>query len=217
MKELLKELKISLSDIQNEEDLSKAFRSIADKLFEEYEIICGEKHFRFAEIEFYYYRKGCFDKEWNKITYARNEKDDGDFMYHYSGVDICFKSNYSNSNAEFGGVLIRSIYTLNARGERCMICGPLVCKDEMLNSCKGEMPKLCKSEIVIKCKDGVNCTSLAGVIEEKQREHRYYNSYIAEGEWKREIVGYDFEKECIRHYKPKYNVDKFDLKKVKAV
>ena len=39
MKELLKELRISLSDIQTKEELSAKFKSIADKLFEKYEDI----------------------------------------------------------------------------------------------------------------------------------------------------------------------------------
>lgn len=121
MKELLKELRISLSDIQTKEELSAKFKSIADKLFEKYEVRCGKKHFRFAEIEFYYYRKGCFDEEWNRVTYDRKNKEDGDLMYHYSGVDICFKSNYSDKEAEFGGILIRSLYTLNEKGERYLV------------------------------------------------------------------------------------------------
>ena len=195
MKELLKELRISLSDIQTKEELSAKFKSIADKLFEKYEVRCGKKHFRFAEIEFYYYRKGCFDEEWNRVTYDRKNKEDGDLMYHYSGVDICFKSNYSDKEAEFGGILIRSLYS----------------KDEMLNNCEGEMPKLCKSEKTIKC--DVKSTSLAGVPKEKQSNHCFYDSSIAIEEWTRNVERYDVKKQKVWIYRPKYNVERFDLKK----
>jgi len=210
MKELLKELEISLSYIQNKEDLSAKFKSIARQLFERYEIRCGKMHFYFAEIEFYYYRKGCFDKEWNKITYDRNEKENGDFMYHYSGVDICFKSNYSDNDAEFGGILIRSLYTLDEKGKRSLVFGPLACKDEMLNKCEGEMPKLCKSEKKRKC--DVKGTSLAGVPKEKQSDHCFYDGSITKGEWTRSVERYDFKKQKIRIYNSKYNVERFDLR-----
>ena len=211
MKELLKELRISLSDIQTKEELSAKFKSIADKLFEKYEVRCGKKHFRFAEIEFYYYRKGCFDEEWNCVTYDRKNKEDGDLMYHYSGVDICFKSNYSDKEAEFGGILIRSLYTLNEKGERNLVFGPWACKDEMLNNCEGEMPKLCKSEKTLKC--DVKSTSLAGVPKEKQSNHCFYDSSIAIEEWTRNVERYDVKKQKVWIYRPKYNVERFDLKK----
>ena len=210
MNELLKELGISLSNIQNKEDLSAKFKSIAQQLFEKYEIRCGKKRFHFAEIEFYYYRKGCFDKEWNKITYDRNNKENGDFMYHYSGVDICFKSNYSDIDAEFGGILIRSLYTLNEEGRRNLVFGPLACKDEMLNNCEDEMPKLCKSEKTIKC--DVKGTSLAGVPKEKQSDHCFYDSSIKKGEWTRSVKRYDFKNQKVRDYKSRYNVERFDLR-----
>ena len=43
---------ISLVEIQNK------FRQIAQKIFNDYSIKCGDKTFRLAEIEFYYYKKG---------------------------------------------------------------------------------------------------------------------------------------------------------------
>jgi hypothetical protein len=130
-------------------------------------------------------------------------------MYHYSGVDICFKSNYSDKEAEFGGILIRSLYTLDENGKRTLVFGPWACKDEMLNSCEGEMPKLCKSAVYIKC--DVKCTSLAGIAKEKQSNHCFYNSSIVKEEWGREIERYDVNKQRIWTYRPKYNTARFDL------
>ena len=214
MEKLLNELGISLFDIQSKEMLSKEFKRIADKLFQEYEIICGDKHFRFAEIEFYYYRTGgMFDKEWNCITYARRNKKDGDFMYHYSGVDMCFKSNFSDECAEFGGILIRSIYTTNKEGKREMIFGPLACKDEMLNYCKCEMPKLCKSKVLNRC--DVKATSLAGVPENKKSDYCFYDSSIGQEEWKREVERYNVHTQKTYIYKSKYNTDRFSLRQKK--
>lgn len=208
MEKLLKELGISLFDIQSKEILSKDFKRIAEKLFKEYEVLCGDKHFRFAEIEFYYYRTGgIFDKEWNCITYARENKKNGEFMYHYSGVDICFKSYFSDECAEFGGILIRSLYTINKEGKREMIFGPLACKDEMLNYCKCEMPKLCKSKVHNKC--DIKTTSLAGVPKNKQSDYCFYDSSISKKEWIREVKRYNVHMQKTWIYKPKYNTDRF--------
>ncbi len=210
MKELLNELGISLSAIQTKEDLSNSFKRIADKLFEEYEVSCGEHHFHFAEIEFYYYRKGTFDDEWNMITYDRNDKKDGDFFYHYSGVDICFESNYSDDFAEFGGILIRCLYTIGKDGKKKLIFGPLACKDEILNSCKSEMPQLCRTNEKVEC--DVECTKLAGVRIENQSNNCFYDSNIANDEWVREITRYDVRKQKTRPYISKYNTGRFSLK-----
>ena len=131
-------------------------------------------------------------------------------MYHYSGVDICFKSNYSDNTAEFGGILIRSLYTLNEKGDRSLVFGPLACKDEMLNNCEGEMPKLCKLEKSIKC--DVKSTLLAGVPKEKQCDYCFYDGSITKGEWSRSVERYDFKKQKVRIYSSKYNVERFDLR-----
>ena len=63
---------------------------IAKTLFENYGVACGDKVYRFAEIEFYYYKKeesgkNNFDKEWNRETYPRN-KDAGNLFFHYRHI-----------------------------------------------------------------------------------------------------------------------------------
>lgn len=104
---------------------------IAERLFMEYCIQCGKKKFYFAEIEFYYYDKNSFNQKWNEKTYPRTDKDAGTLFFHYSGVDICFESKFSNG--KFGGILIRSLKVEDK--ETKFITGPSVCMLELLNVC----------------------------------------------------------------------------------
>lgn len=117
---------------------------IAEKLFKEYCIQCGEKKYYFAEIEFYYYEKGKWDKNWNDVTYERNANA-GELYYHLSGVDICFLSTLAKEKGKKigsgGGILIRSIW--DGKNKESLIVGPLTCVNEMLNACKGgSMPNV---------------------------------------------------------------------------
>ena len=122
-----------------EKEFQRECALIAQKLFDNYCILCGEAKYYFAEVEFYYYEKGKWDDKWNEITYARKVYNAGDLFYHLSGIDICFDSSYDDCNAKFGGILIRSIK--DEKGT--VIAGPLTCKDEILNACKGnQMPVL---------------------------------------------------------------------------
>ena len=130
----------------NIQDIQKRCKKIAEMLFNKHCIKCGNKTFRFAEIEFYYYKneesnKNNFNLDWNKETYPRN-KDAGEFFFHYSGMDICFQCHFeekekNNEYGEFGGILIRSVLD----GDK-IIAGPLFCVNTILNACKSEMPSL---------------------------------------------------------------------------
>lgn len=114
---------------------------IAERLFKEYCIQCGEKKYYFAEIEFYYYDKDNFNQKWNEKTYPRTDKDAGTLFFHYSGVDICFDSKFSKG--KFGGILIRSLKVED--NETKFITGPSVCMLELLNVCveqKALLPEL---------------------------------------------------------------------------
>ena len=139
VKELLQQ---PLSGIHSSNAQEK-FAKIAQNLFNNFCIKCGEKRFYFAEIEFYYYDRRQYSDntelyKWQKVTYARTMKSAGDFLYHLSGVDICFDSIYDKDGAIFGGILIRSIK--DDKGN--LISGPLTCKDVILNASVGEMPIL---------------------------------------------------------------------------
>lgn len=119
---------------------------IAQKLLNSYGIKCGDKIFRFAEIEFYYYDSenylGNPDLfKWQEVTYPRDDYKGGQLFYHLSGIDVCFDSQYDKGFGKFGGILIRAL-----KDESSIIAGPLNCKDTILNACKnGEMPKLGKA------------------------------------------------------------------------
>lgn len=137
MEELLTNPLEGLTQKDPKERVQKKFEGIARQLFENYCILCDEKKFRLAEIEFYFYKKGEWAANWNKETYARNKRA-GKLFFHYSGCDICFESSYENEEkAEFGGILIRSIIDDNK-----IIAGPLICKDLFLNTCTNNIPKL---------------------------------------------------------------------------
>ena len=162
---------------------------IAKTLFENYCVACGDKVYRFAEIEFYYYKKeesgkNNFDKDWNRETYPRN-KDAGDLFFHYSGVDICFQCHYddidkNNEYGEFGGILIRSL-----RDGKKILAGPLFCANLMLNACKEHMPTLQK-------RDCQQCTlesaTRFGISSDKNQEKVnelflcYYATYVEDKE-----------------------------------
>ena len=114
----------------NSDNYYQRFKEIADELIYSYCIECGEEHYRFAEIEFYYYDKNVLNKKWNEETYPRTGKETGTLFFHYSGFDICFPSSYETGR--FGGILIRSLLR---ESDMKYINGPLLCTNEILNSC----------------------------------------------------------------------------------
>jgi hypothetical protein len=140
----------------NPQEFQKKCAEIANELFKNYCIECGEKKFALAEIEFYYFKEGEFKEKWNEKTYERNPYDSSKLFYHLSGVDICFKSELTkdkkgNKHGYGGGVLIRSMVEVNENGEYLVdsdkyykiIIGPLTCVNMMLNACNGNsMPKI---------------------------------------------------------------------------
>lgn len=106
----LKELLVISSDA-TKENVQDRFELLANKLFNEYEIVKGEKHYNFLEIEFYFYN----DRHKDKTTYTRIMKA-GKWHTHLSGIDISFESDKQH----YGGILIRSI--IDDKGE--VIAGP---------------------------------------------------------------------------------------------
>ncbi len=207
--DILNSLNISLCNIHDERKMSAAFAKIASVLFKDYGVECGSIFYHFAEMEFYYYRKGEFEYPWNTITYPR-DKENGEFFYHLSGVDICFESRSSKENAEFGGIIIRSLAILSEGCEKNVVFGPLTCKNEMLNHCHREMPTLRKSAKPYDCI--VSQTSLAGIQDsDKQRNHCFYDSSIPANKWTRTIDKYDYKKRGQAPYTTKYDTSRFDL------
>lgn len=95
------------------------FDKIANRLLNDYGIQNHESLFRITEIEFYWNSPTHIDRS----TYSRIhvEPKNGDWFFHYSGVDIALKSPELNG---YGGILIRGIYSLM---EKKVFKGPMVC------------------------------------------------------------------------------------------
>jgi hypothetical protein len=95
------------------------FDSIAEKLLNHYAIQNHESLYRLTEIEFYWNSPTHSDES----TYKRKHTDpeNGDWFFHYSGVDIALKSEKLNGH---GGILIRSVY---CEKDQKVYKGPMVC------------------------------------------------------------------------------------------
>ena len=143
MEDIIEKLKNPFDNLKanDEKGFIQKCHELAEELLNNYCIQCGNKRYYFAEIEFYYYEKDRWDKEWNEKTYPRTDKDAGSFFFHYSGFDICFESKFDKG--KFGGILIRSIRDEVGK----FITGPSVCSLEILNVCykQKEWPKLVPS------------------------------------------------------------------------
>lgn len=155
-------------------EVQNKFKGIAKKLFDNYGIKCGNKIFRFAEIEFYYYnKKEKWQDKWNTATYYR-DKNAGELFFHYSGVDICFQSDSEN---EFGGILIRSLVEVDDKGNYVALHkGPLFCTNLMLNYCKEKMPFISDEVDPIDYNDNMIQADLRfGVDNESQEDEKNKN------------------------------------------
>lgn len=95
------------------------FKTIAQKLFNDYAIQTNDSLFRLIEIEFYWNSESHIDKS----TYARKYVDPktGDWFFHYSGVDIALRDEETGG---YGGILIRGILDVN---NHRIFKGPQVC------------------------------------------------------------------------------------------
>ena len=148
--------------------IERKFREIANSLFCNYCIKTDTKILRFAEIEFYYFKKGEWDQEWNNVTYPR-KKNLGELFFHYSGVDVCFQTHLDDEGGyvEFGGILIRSLIELDENGKILHLhAGPQYCANLMLNSCNTTLPRLAIAKVI-------NCETKSAVrfgIEKAERE-----------------------------------------------
>lgn len=189
-----------------EKEFQRECAIIAQKLFDYYCIRCGDAKYYLAEIEFYYYEKEKWDNKWNEVTYARDGYKAGDLLYHLSGIDICFESQYnSNKNAKFGGILIRAIKD----EEGTVTAGPLTCKDVILNECKGkQMPTL--EQLSTQRKIDMKSTYRALGENDIDKEHDrlcFYDSRI--NNWNPKKNRYNTRKGVIEPRKGTYKTDRF--------
>lgn len=191
-------------------DFQKECEKIAQLLFSKYCINCNGTEYYFAEIEFYYWKFDWKEKEWTKVTYARNSKA-GDLFFHLSGIDICFESNCMEDKPKFGGILIRAVMNENNK----ITAGPLNCKDEILNECQGkEMPmlKLIKKRernpIVKQTNRLLGKNDMQKNIDENENLC-FYDSNISIEDWNPYKEKFDKKKGSIISRKGCYNTDRF--------
>ena len=143
--------------------LPSLFENIAEVLFEGYDVVVcdceGEEHsYAFAEIEFYYHKKGVVDGNLFRCAYPRT-CEAGKFLFNDSGVDLCFESNADIDDYYFGGILIRSLIDKDNQ----IIGGPGRCANELDFHCRKDgapqLRKRKKVEVKINktIRQGIDC------------------------------------------------------------
>jgi hypothetical protein len=102
-----------------EQETNSEFEKIAFELLNNYAIQNHESIYRITEIEFYWNSPTHNDQS----TYPRNHvnPNNGDWFFHYSGVDIALKSEKLKG---YGGILIRGIHCIKSNKP---YKGPMVC------------------------------------------------------------------------------------------
>jgi hypothetical protein len=210
MEELYELLRNPFDGLSKDEDTQERCRRIAQELFDNYCIKCKEKEYYFAEIEFYYWQKDRWEKDWNKVTYPRDGYKAKDLFFHTSGIDICFESSYDD--AKFGGILVRSVIDK----ENNIIAGPWNCMLHILNECKGgEMPRLEKSQPrshIPQIKATYRALGEKDIINEKKGPLSlcFYDA-IPEDRWRFEKESYDKATGKRIYPKTYYKKDRFSL------
>lgn len=95
------------------------FEGIAGQLFNNYAIQNHDSTYRIVDVEFYWNSSNHKDNS----TYNRKHvnPNQGEWFFHYSGVDIALKNEDTGG---YGGILIRGIYDIE---NDKLYKGPLVC------------------------------------------------------------------------------------------
>ena len=214
--DLIKELE-SPTFGSTKKEFQKHCLEMAKELFRDYCIDCNGKEYYFAEVEFYYWQKGednKWNEKWNRVTYPRICKAKNLF-FHLSGMDICFESNYKDSNAKSGGILVRAL----ADEHNNIIVGPWICMLEMLNLCQGKnMPVFRKKEnkrewhpVVLPAKRSLGKTAMKENLDE-ELNLCFYDSSIPEKKWKEQkTISINKKTGEINIGSSSYNLNRFEL------
>jgi len=158
---------LNIDAIVSNPDVDGELRRIAKTLMDEYCIFNGEYIYRPIEIEFYIY-----DRIEHPDTHVYPRKAHvGELFFHLSGMDICFES--SLEKGRFGGILIRALAREKDGEETKLFGGPLVCKDEVLNTAK-EMCSIKLCEKKLKCKNP-HLSPRQGINEDKKIQDTFWN------------------------------------------
>lgn len=168
---LTKQLR-NLLELKDKNSLDDTFAEIADILLNRFVIKKGEsKSYRILEIEFYHNLAEKAGSE-KTVTYGRTAVA-GQWLFHSSGVDICFESNEES----YGGILIRAIRALD---DEKPVCGPYNVMDvlfdkfdalgmpkdfPLLEGCEGSGDKVLRT---------IRKPGKSWSDEEKNKEYRFY-------------------------------------------
>ena len=130
---------MNIDFLKIEKETEYEFESIADRLLNDFAVENHESKYRIVEIEFYW----TSPKHLDISTYQRNHVDpsNGDWFFHYSGVDIALKNEETGG---FGGILIRKIFSLK---ENKIYKGPMVCAMKLF-SCTSAFGDSLKARII---------------------------------------------------------------------
>lgn len=106
-------------------ETEKEFKIIAETLFNQFAIKTKDGIYRLIEIEFYWRSSTHKDKS----TYERKyvEPKQGEWFFHYSGVDIALRNDDIKG---YGGILIRKIQNINTKE---VFKGPMVCSMKLFS------------------------------------------------------------------------------------
>ena len=181
------------------------FKSLANEIINKIYIDNGNYKYHPIEIEFYIYDK---ENHADIHVYPRDNKEAGELFFHLSGMDICFES--SMEEGRFGGILIRALERVKD-GERTLFCGPLVCKDEVLNTATEKCSvKSCENKHISKephtsPRQGIN-ENTSKKIEDKfwNKEYRFIRGDMdIEKPIERYVDTFDFSQKAPKVPKPK--------------
>jgi len=149
--EILKRKLSQLNGNSEPGEIRLVFREIAKDLFKNYHILKGTQKYFFVNIEFYF----CNKKHLDMITYPRR-LDEGKWFFHQSGVDLTFRSVYSDYGKKmvdvdkdfyFGGILVREV--MKADSDE-VFDGPYKCEWELFDKFDAFTPTVNEIPIIVR-------------------------------------------------------------------
>lgn len=193
----------------------KDFDKIANTLINQYlikkfaSILDKNIFYKIIELEFYLYKENHKDI----ITYPRNTNA-FEWFFHYSGVDITFKTQLSDGQlSQFGGVLIRSVEKYVDGELDSIYTGPLITMKEIF-SCTNRLPilEICETKTSNR---KILKTERQGISLVEEYSKALYRYYVDIKTWSSEQICYRVknkkvvEEKIKRHYssKPKGGIE----------
>jgi len=120
-------------------DFEERFAQISDQLLNTVALVINGKRYRFTEVEYYFTCSThndpfthCDDVQYTLANWYFHKSGKSYKSGSYKGLDI----SIGNSEKEAGGILIRSIESLD--GTANVVCGPSKTVDKVLELCKAE-------------------------------------------------------------------------------